>query len=80
ELTKRLNEHVPKTMEEMIIATTAFIRGEAVAASKKKGHVSWKLQDQSKRHTDKRPDSEVTQRTEGGLTDLPPSPRRQRKY
>ncbi|GJX72947.1 reverse transcriptase domain-containing protein [Tanacetum coccineum] len=26
ELTKRLNEHVPKTMEEMMIATTAFIR------------------------------------------------------
>ncbi|GKC29322.1 reverse transcriptase domain-containing protein [Tanacetum coccineum] len=25
ELTKRLNEHVPKTMEEMMIATTAFI-------------------------------------------------------
>nr|GEZ37810.1 reverse transcriptase domain-containing protein [Tanacetum cinerariifolium] len=38
ELTKRLNEHVPKTMEEMMIATTAFIRGEAAAASKKKGH------------------------------------------
>nr|GEY35986.1 reverse transcriptase domain-containing protein [Tanacetum cinerariifolium] len=56
ELTKRLNEHVPKTMEEMMIATTAFIRGEAAAASKKKGHVSWKPQDQSKRHTNKRPD------------------------
>nr|GEV19344.1 reverse transcriptase domain-containing protein [Tanacetum cinerariifolium] len=54
ELTKRLNEHVPKTMEEMMIATTAFIRGEA--ASKKKGHGSWKPQDQSKKHTDKRPD------------------------
>nr|GFD24983.1 reverse transcriptase domain-containing protein [Tanacetum cinerariifolium] len=27
ELTKRLNEHVPKTMEEMMITTTAFIRG-----------------------------------------------------
>nr|GFA41239.1 reverse transcriptase domain-containing protein [Tanacetum cinerariifolium] len=55
ELTKRLNEHVPKTMEEMMITTTAFIRGEAVAASKKKGHVSWKPQDQSKRHSaDKR--------------------------
>nr|GEY78969.1 reverse transcriptase domain-containing protein [Tanacetum cinerariifolium] len=40
ELTKRLNEHVPKTMEEMMIATTAFIRGEAVAASKKKGHMT----------------------------------------
>nr|GEX39476.1 reverse transcriptase domain-containing protein [Tanacetum cinerariifolium] len=38
ELTKRLNEHVPKTMEEMMITTTAFIRGEAAAASKKKGH------------------------------------------
>nr|GEZ77665.1 reverse transcriptase domain-containing protein [Tanacetum cinerariifolium] len=34
ELTKRLNEHVPKTMEE--ITTTAFIRGEAAAASNKK--------------------------------------------
>ncbi|GJZ69944.1 reverse transcriptase domain-containing protein [Tanacetum coccineum] len=36
ELTKRLNEHVPKTIEEMMTITTAFIRGEAVAASKKK--------------------------------------------
>nr|GEU38297.1 reverse transcriptase domain-containing protein [Tanacetum cinerariifolium] len=55
ELTKRLNEHVPKTMEEMMITTTAFIRGEAAAASKKKGHVSWKAHDQSKRQTsDKR--------------------------
>nr|GEX66459.1 reverse transcriptase domain-containing protein [Tanacetum cinerariifolium] len=43
-------------MEEMMIPTTAFIRGEVAAASKKKGHVSWKPQDQSKRHTDKRPD------------------------
>nr|GEX73136.1 hypothetical protein [Tanacetum cinerariifolium] len=36
-LTKRLNEHVLKTMEEMMITTTAFIRGEAAAASKNKG-------------------------------------------
>ncbi|GJT67969.1 reverse transcriptase domain-containing protein [Tanacetum coccineum] len=49
ELTKRLNEYVPKTMEEMMIATTAFIRGEAAVASKKKGHASWKAHDQSKR-------------------------------
>nr|GFC43863.1 reverse transcriptase domain-containing protein [Tanacetum cinerariifolium] len=42
ELTKRLNEHVPKTMEEIMIATTAFIRGEAAAASKKKGHIERK--------------------------------------
>nr|GEZ71162.1 reverse transcriptase domain-containing protein [Tanacetum cinerariifolium] len=51
ELTKRLNEHVPKTMEEMMITTTAFIRGEAATAIKKKGHASWKPQDQSKRHS-----------------------------
>nr|GEX91774.1 reverse transcriptase domain-containing protein [Tanacetum cinerariifolium] len=36
ELTKRLNEHVSKTMEEMMITTTAFIRREAVVTSKKK--------------------------------------------
>nr|GFA49841.1 reverse transcriptase domain-containing protein [Tanacetum cinerariifolium] len=51
DLTKRLIEHVPKTMKEMMITTTPFIRGEAAAASKKKGHVSWKPQDQSKRHS-----------------------------
>ncbi|GJV05568.1 hypothetical protein Tco_1343224, partial [Tanacetum coccineum] len=50
ELTKCLNEHVPKTMEEMMIATTAFIRGEAVAAGKKKGHASRRAHGQSKRH------------------------------
>ncbi|GJY34115.1 reverse transcriptase domain-containing protein [Tanacetum coccineum] len=54
ELTKRLNEHVPKTMEEMMIATTAFIRGEAVIAGKKKGHASWRAHDQSKRNTSER--------------------------
>nr|GEZ26822.1 reverse transcriptase domain-containing protein [Tanacetum cinerariifolium] len=60
ELTKRLNEHVPKTMEEMMITTTAFMRREAAAASKKKDHVSWKAQDQSKRHTsDKRTPKEI---------------------
>nr|GFB51724.1 reverse transcriptase domain-containing protein [Tanacetum cinerariifolium] len=51
ELTKRLNEHVPKTMEEMMITTTAFIQGEAAAAIKNKGHTSWKAHDQSKRQT-----------------------------
>nr|GEX60825.1 hypothetical protein [Tanacetum cinerariifolium] len=36
ELTKRLNERVPTTMEEMMTATKAFIRGETTIASKKK--------------------------------------------
>ncbi|GJZ96247.1 hypothetical protein Tco_0668581 [Tanacetum coccineum] len=48
ELTKRLNEHVLKIMEEMMAITVAFIRGEAAAASKKKGHLPWKPQDQPK--------------------------------
>nr|GEW11084.1 reverse transcriptase domain-containing protein [Tanacetum cinerariifolium] len=51
ELKKCLNEHVPKTMEEMMITTTTFIRGEAAAASKKKGHTSWRTHGQSKRQT-----------------------------
>ncbi|GKC77543.1 reverse transcriptase domain-containing protein [Tanacetum coccineum] len=51
ELTKRLNEHVLKTVEEMMTTTTAFIRGETVATSKKKVHTPWKSHDQSKRHT-----------------------------
>ncbi|GKA58105.1 reverse transcriptase domain-containing protein [Tanacetum coccineum] len=41
----------------MMIATTAFIRGEAAAAIKKKGHASWRTHDQSKRHaSDQRSD------------------------
>ncbi|GKG26410.1 hypothetical protein Tco_0399556, partial [Tanacetum coccineum] len=34
ELTKRPNEHVPKTMEEMMRVTTSFIRGETVTPPK----------------------------------------------
>ncbi|GJU36587.1 hypothetical protein Tco_1184941 [Tanacetum coccineum] len=49
-LTKRLNEHVPNTMEEMMIASTAFIRGEAAVTGKKKGQTSWRAQEQSKQH------------------------------
>ncbi|GJY18815.1 reverse transcriptase domain-containing protein [Tanacetum coccineum] len=50
ELTKCLNERVPKTLEEMMTTTTAFIREETAAASKKKVHTPWMPQDQSKRH------------------------------
>nr|GEY60689.1 reverse transcriptase domain-containing protein [Tanacetum cinerariifolium] len=74
-LTKRLNEHVPRTMEEMMIATTAFIRGEAAAANKKKGHMSWKPQDQSKKHTDKRPDFRGHSRDGRGANQFNPLPR-----
>nr|GEW05819.1 reverse transcriptase domain-containing protein [Tanacetum cinerariifolium] len=80
ELTKCLNEHVPKTMEEMMITTTAFIRGEAAAASKKKGHVSWKAQDQSKRQTlDKRSDFRGHSREGRGSDRFTPSQERRKK-
>nr|GEU92990.1 reverse transcriptase domain-containing protein [Tanacetum cinerariifolium] len=39
------------TVQEMMITTVAFIRGEAAVAGKKKCHTSWRTQDQSKRHT-----------------------------
>ncbi|GJV37301.1 reverse transcriptase domain-containing protein [Tanacetum coccineum] len=54
ELTKRLNERVPKTLEEMMTTTTTFIQGETAAMSKKKVHTPWKLQDQTKRYTSER--------------------------
>ncbi|GKB42563.1 reverse transcriptase domain-containing protein [Tanacetum coccineum] len=54
ELTKRLNERVLKTLEEMMTTTTAFIRGETAAASKKKVYTPWKPHDQSKRYTSER--------------------------
>nr|GEU88876.1 reverse transcriptase domain-containing protein [Tanacetum cinerariifolium] len=73
ELTKRLNEHVPKTIEEMMITTTAFIRGEAAAASKKKGHVSWKAHDQSKKqNSDKRTPKEILATEASKFEPLPP--------
>ncbi|GJS62928.1 reverse transcriptase domain-containing protein [Tanacetum coccineum] len=65
ELTKRLNEHFPKTVEEMMTATTAFIREETAAASKKKVHTPWKSQDQSKRHTSERRSDFQNQPKEG---------------
>nr|GFA28974.1 reverse transcriptase domain-containing protein [Tanacetum cinerariifolium] len=45
ELIKRLNEHVPKTLEEMMTTTAAFIRGETAVASKKKVYTPWKSQE-----------------------------------
>nr|GEW91202.1 reverse transcriptase domain-containing protein [Tanacetum cinerariifolium] len=73
-LTKRLNGHVPMTMEEIMITATAFIRGEAAAANKKKGHTSWKAHDLSKRQTLKKSlTSGVTQRKEGDLIGSPPT-------
>nr|GEV56205.1 reverse transcriptase domain-containing protein [Tanacetum cinerariifolium] len=77
ELIKRLNEQVPKTMEEMMITTTAFIRGEAAAASKKKDHVSWKPHDQSKRHpSDKRSNFRSHSKEGKGSNRFTPSPER----
>ncbi|GJZ42041.1 hypothetical protein Tco_0588927 [Tanacetum coccineum] len=45
DLTKRLNDHIHKTVEETMSITTVFIRAETATASKKKGQSSWKPQD-----------------------------------
>nr|GEX62401.1 reverse transcriptase domain-containing protein [Tanacetum cinerariifolium] len=50
ELTKHLNEHVPKDNGRNDDHHHC-LRGEATAASKKKGHTSWRTQDQLKRQT-----------------------------
>nr|GEX19454.1 hypothetical protein [Tanacetum cinerariifolium] len=81
ELTKHLNEHVPKAMEEMMITTTAFIRGEAAATSKEKGHTSWRTQDQSKRQTfEKRSDFRGHPREKRGSSRFNPLQGRQKKF
>nr|GEV45686.1 reverse transcriptase domain-containing protein [Tanacetum cinerariifolium] len=80
-LTKRLNEHVPKTMEEMMITTTTFKRGEAVAASKKKGHASWKAQNPSKRqNSDKRSDFRGHSREGRGSNRFTPLQGRRKRF
>ncbi|GKC07399.1 hypothetical protein Tco_0999009 [Tanacetum coccineum] len=67
-------------MEEIMTATTAFIRGETAAASKKKGHTSWKPQGQPKRHVSERKSDFRGQPREGrGLTGLPPLPEHPKK-
>nr|GEW54378.1 reverse transcriptase domain-containing protein [Tanacetum cinerariifolium] len=67
-------------MEEMMITIAAFLRGEADAASKKKDHVSWKPQDQSKRHTsDKRSSFRGHSREGKGSNRFTPSPERRKK-
>ncbi|GKD49708.1 reverse transcriptase domain-containing protein [Tanacetum coccineum] len=47
-------EEFIERFKEIMITTTAFIRGEAAAAGKKKGHTSWRTQDQSKWHGSER--------------------------
>nr|GEV27653.1 reverse transcriptase domain-containing protein [Tanacetum cinerariifolium] len=81
ELTKRLNEHVPKAMEEMTITTIAFLRGEAAVASKKKRHASWKAQDQSKRsNSDKRFDFRGHSREGRGSNRFTPLQGRRKRF
>ncbi|GJU26847.1 hypothetical protein Tco_1165468 [Tanacetum coccineum] len=79
-LTKRLNEHVPKTMEKMMTINTVFIRGEATVASKKKGnyHENHKTI-LSGRPMSENLTSEVNQGKDGGLVALLPLSKRPRK-
>ncbi|GKE97981.1 hypothetical protein Tco_0021332 [Tanacetum coccineum] len=60
----------------MMIATTAFIGGETAAAGKKKGHASWRAQDQSKQHASERRSDFRGQPREGRFTPLQEHPKK----
>nr|GEX69575.1 reverse transcriptase domain-containing protein [Tanacetum cinerariifolium] len=80
ELTKHLNEHVPKTMEEMMITTTAFIRGERRPPAKRRVmHLGNHKTNPKDTPQIKGSTFEVTQGWKGGLTDLLLLPRRRKK-
>nr|GEV92431.1 hypothetical protein [Tanacetum cinerariifolium] len=67
-LTKRHNKHVPKTMEEMMITTAAFIQGEAASLAKRKvTHHGEHRTSQSGTLQRRDLTSEVSQGKEGGL-------------
>ncbi|GJW14239.1 reverse transcriptase domain-containing protein [Tanacetum coccineum] len=70
ELTKRLNEHVPKTMEEMMITTTASY-GRSVAAGKKKGLTSCSHKTIKAASFRRKSDFRVTKGIGRGLASLP---------
>ncbi|GKC62310.1 hypothetical protein Tco_1094908 [Tanacetum coccineum] len=56
-LIKHLNNHIPKSIDEMRNVTTAFIKGEVAATSKKKGPQSWKHHDAPrKQNFERKPD------------------------
>ncbi|GJS43613.1 reverse transcriptase domain-containing protein [Tanacetum coccineum] len=59
DLIKKLNDNIPKSVDEMMSVTTDFLRGEVAAAnqSKKKAPPAWKHHETSHRpNFDKRPD------------------------
>nr|GEY16927.1 reverse transcriptase domain-containing protein [Tanacetum cinerariifolium] len=73
ELTKRLNEHVPKTMEEMMITTTLSYEGKRLLLAKRKTTCPGSHRISPKGTPQIRgPAFEVTQRKEKGLTGSPP--------
>ncbi|GKE77048.1 hypothetical protein Tco_1543168 [Tanacetum coccineum] len=53
DLIKRLNDNIPKTVDEMMSLTTAFLRGEVAVAnqSRKKGLLTWKQNETGRRFT-----------------------------
>ncbi|GJX37012.1 reverse transcriptase domain-containing protein [Tanacetum coccineum] len=72
ELTKRLNEHVPKTMEEMMIITTAFIRGKVLPHPKRKAiHRGNHKTSPNDMLPSENPTSKVSRGNDGGLAGLP---------
>ncbi|GKE47598.1 hypothetical protein Tco_1478856 [Tanacetum coccineum] len=79
ELTKRLNEHVPKTMKEMMIATTpSYEEKPPLLAKRKVTHHGGHRTSQRRTLQSGGLTSEVSQKKDGGLAGLPPYKNTQR--
>ncbi|GJT94133.1 reverse transcriptase domain-containing protein [Tanacetum coccineum] len=66
ELIKRLNNNIPRSMDEMIRVTTTFLRGEVAASNRKrkKSFPSWKQQKAGQKQNFKKESFRSQQRTE----------------
>ncbi|GJZ09704.1 reverse transcriptase domain-containing protein [Tanacetum coccineum] len=66
ELIKRLHDHIPESMDEMMRVTTAFLRGEVAASNRerKKSFSSWKQQKAGQKQNFKKGSFRSQQRTE----------------
>ncbi|GJT49198.1 reverse transcriptase domain-containing protein [Tanacetum coccineum] len=66
ELIKRLHDNIPKSVDEMMRVTTAFLRGEVAASNRerKKSFPSWKQQEAGQKQNFKKGSFRNQQRTE----------------
>ncbi|GJX68393.1 reverse transcriptase domain-containing protein [Tanacetum coccineum] len=82
ELIKRLHNKIPKSVDEMMKITTAFLRGEVAAGNqeRKKALSPWKQQDAGHRQNSRNEALRIIKGRKGGKTGLPSSRKPQKKF